>query len=176
MSTITPTDSRVDEEYFDVVDADDRVVDRLPRSVVHARGLRHRAAHILVFDRAGRLFVQRRALTKDCSPGCWDSSAAGHVASGEDYAVAALRELEEELGIRAEQALEALFRLDASAATGHEFVWVYRTVTMQTPRPDAGEIIDGRWCEPAELTDWLRREPTAFTASFREIWHRLSAA
>ena len=70
-----------------------------PRSVVHARGLRHRAAHILAFDAGGRLYLQRRAFTKECSPGRWDTSAAGHLASGEDYATAARRELAEELGV-----------------------------------------------------------------------------
>lgn len=161
------------EEWFDVVDAADRVVDRQPRRVVHARGLRHRAAHVLVFDDVGRLYVQRRALTKECSPGRWDTSAAGHVESGEGYAEAALRELEEELGIRAESPLEPLFGIDASPATGQEFVRAFRTTTTQIPRPDPGEIIEGRWCTPSEVTDWLRREPAAFTASFREIWRRL---
>ncbi len=163
------------EEWFDVVDAADRVVGREPRSVVHARGLRHRAAHVLVFDDAGRLYLQRRAQSKECSPGRWDSSAAGHVESGEDYAAAALRELEEELGIRAEAALEPLFGIDASAATGQEFVRVFRTTTRQTPHPDPGEIIEGRWCTPAEVTAWLAREAAVFTASFREIWRRLQA-
>lgn len=161
------------EEWFDVVDAADQVVDRQPRSVVHARGLRHRAAHVLVFDTAGRLYLQRRALSKECSPGRWDSSAAGHVESGEDYATAARRELEEELGIRPEGALEALFGIDASAATGHEFVRVFRTLSTQIPRPDPTEIMDGRWCTAAELEAWLACDPAAFTASFREIWRRL---
>ena len=163
------------EEYFDVVDVNDCVVDRQPRSVVHALRLRHRAAHVLVFDHQDRIYLQRRALTKDCSPGRWDSSAAGHVGSGEDYDTAARRELEEELGIRVETPLEPLFRLDASAATGFEFVRVYRARTDQTPRPDPSEIIDGRWCTSVELAEWLRLEPAAFTASFVEIWRRLQA-
>ncbi len=163
------------EEWFDVVDAPDRVVDRQPRSVVHARGLRHRAAHVLVFDALGRLYLQRRALSKECSPGLWDTSAAGHVESGEDYADAARRELEEELGIRAERPLEPLFGLEASPATGQEFVRVFRITTTQIPRPDPDEIIDGRWCTPCAVREWLRREPAAFTASFREIWRRLQA-
>ena len=36
-------------------------------------------------------------------PGCFDFSCSGHVESGEDYAQAAIRELEEELGIRNEK-------------------------------------------------------------------------
>lgn len=161
------------EEIFDVVDAGDEVIDRQPRSLVHARGLRHRAAHILVFDAEGRLYLQRRSLTKECAPGRWDSSAAGHVASGESYTVAARRELEEELGIVPEGELTPLFKIEACAETGHEFVWVYRTTTEQTLRPDPVEIIDGRWCAADELSAWLQREPECFSAAFRRIWSRL---
>ncbi len=95
------------------------------------------------------------------------------MSAGEGYAAAAARELEEELGIRAERALEPLFKLDASVDTGFEFVWVYRTTTTAAVHPDPVEILEGRWCAPTELTQWLVREPAAFTASFRLIWSRL---
>ena len=57
------------EEIFDVVDADDRVIDQQPRSEVHRLGLRHRAIHLLVFNAAGELFLQKRSMKKDCFPG-----------------------------------------------------------------------------------------------------------
>ena len=160
------------EEIFDIVDVDDQVIGRTTRSEVHARGLRHRAAHVLVYDRAGRLYLQRRAFSKECSPGLWDTSAAGHLNSGERYLAAALRELEEELGLRAET-LEPLFKIAASPATGQEFVWVYRHETAAEVRPDPTEIIEGRWCEIEDLEVWIRREPEAFTGSFRLIWPRI---
>jgi len=164
-----------EEELFDVVDEFDRPVAIATRAVVHRDGLRHRAAHVLVYDTSNRLYLQRRSFTKECSPGCWDTSAAGHLAAGEDYAGAAQRELEEELGIRADAPLEPLFKLEASAETGHEFVWVFRATTSLPVRPDPVEIIDGRWCDEAELVDWLAREPQAFTGSFRLIWALLRA-
>ncbi len=86
------------EDIFDIVDEQDRVVGRAPRREVHAKNLHHRATHILVHDAAGRVFLQRRSLTKDTFPGCWDSSCSGHVDTGEDYETAARRELGEELG------------------------------------------------------------------------------
>src|SRR4029077_16973950 len=45
-------------EIFDVVDGDDRVVEQATRGEVHARGLRHRATHILVFNARGEIFLQ----------------------------------------------------------------------------------------------------------------------
>lgn len=161
------------DELFDVVDEADRVIATATRADVHRRGLRHRSAHILVFDADGRLYLQRRSFSKECSPGLWDTSAAGHLSAGEDYAAAARRELAEELGLGNGQPLEPLFKLQASAATGNEFVWVFRTVTGVPVTPDPAEIIDGRWCDEAMLEHWLKAEPEAFTGSFRLIWARL---
>ena len=67
------------------------MIGREPRSVVHARGLRHRAVHVLVFNSAGELFLQKRSMTKDNDPGLWDSSCSGHVDAGETYDEAAVR-------------------------------------------------------------------------------------
>ena len=86
-------------EYFDVVNERDEPVSRALRQEVHARGLLHRAVHVLVFDQHGRVFLQKRSMLKDTSPGLWDSSCSGHLDAGEDYDSAAIRELGEELGI-----------------------------------------------------------------------------
>ena len=163
----------VEDEWFDVVDANDVVIGEATRAVVHATGLRHRAVHVLVFRPDGRLYVQQRAFTKDNSPGLWDTSAAGHLERGEDYLAAALRELEEELGVGPDDGLLPLFKLDACEATGQEFVWVYRAEVSGALRPDPAEIIDGRWCSAAELNRWMAEAPEDFTPSFHLIWNRL---
>ena len=62
------------EDIFDVVDENDNVIKQMPRSEVHAAGLKHRAVHVLVFNGEGEVFMQKRAKTKDTWPGAWDSS------------------------------------------------------------------------------------------------------
>ena len=88
------------EEIFDVVNDRDEVIDRKPRSEVHRLGLLHRAVHVLVFNSHGQIFLQKRSMKKDRQPGVWDSSASGHVDSGEDYDTTAVREVWEEIGLR----------------------------------------------------------------------------
>ena len=56
------------DDIFDVVDESDRVIGQAPRREVHARGLHHRATHILVHDAAGRVFLQRRSLDEGHLP------------------------------------------------------------------------------------------------------------
>lgn len=111
-------------EFLDVVDAHDEVIEQRPRTDVHLHGLRHRAAHVLVFSAAGRLLLQKRSATKDCDPGLWDSSASGHVNVGESYASCAVRELEEEIGLRLAAPPEPLFKLQACSETGRVRVGV----------------------------------------------------
>src|SRR3954471_6704889 len=103
------------EEWFDVVNERDEVVGRATRREVHATGLWHRAVHVLVFDSAGRVFLQKRSMLKDLSPGLWDSSCSGHLEAGEDYDTAAVRELAEEIGVRlgSGNAPARWFRLEA---------------------------------------------------------------
>lgn len=89
-------------ELFDLVNLDDRVIGHVRRGEAHRNpALIHRSVQILVFASDGRLLLQRRSTEKDLFPGYYCASASGHVASGEEYATTAERELIEELGISA---------------------------------------------------------------------------
>ena len=158
------------EEWFDVVDAQDRVIGREVRREVHARGMLHRAVHVLVFDRNGRVFLQKRSMKKDSAPGAWDSSASGHVDSGESYEACAPRELREELGVEPVAPLEPLFKLPASAETSAEFVWIYRTHHDGPFVLHPDEIECGAWYTPADVDAAVTERPQEFARSFRHIW------
>ncbi len=72
-----------------------------PRSEVHSLGLFHRAVHTWIFCPAtGEVVLQRRADCKDSWPGRWDISSAGHISAGGESLPSAIREVEEELGLR----------------------------------------------------------------------------
>lgn len=88
-----------DAERVAWVDEQDRPLGGLPRAELRDRGLISRGTFILLFNTAGQLCVHRRTLSKALYPGYWDVAAGGMVQEGEDYALSAARELEEELGI-----------------------------------------------------------------------------
>ena len=96
------------DEIVTVVDGENRPVAELPRRLVRGENLPHRATFIFVFDREGRVLVQRRTALKDVCPGFFDLAAGGVVAAGESYEACAEREAAEELGIR-DTALEPRF-------------------------------------------------------------------
>lgn len=88
------------EETFEVLDTEDRVIGLATRSELHSNpSLIHRVVHIMVFNTLGDLLLQKRSMNKDIAPGRWDTSVGGHVNPGEEIHDAAVREMEEELGI-----------------------------------------------------------------------------
>lgn len=77
----------------------------MERGMVHRLGKLHRTVHIWVVqkgpDGSIEVLLQKRSGNKDSYPGCYDISSAGHIHAGDDFESSAIRELEEELGIRA---------------------------------------------------------------------------
>jgi isopentenyldiphosphate isomerase len=161
------------EEIFDVVNERDEVIDRRPRSEVHRLGLLHRAVHVLVFNARGQIFLQKRSMAKDRQPGLWDSSASGHVDSGEDYDATAVREVEEEIGLRLPKTPARLFKIDACAETDQEFVWVYRCESEGPFELNPSEIDRGGWFSREEVSRWMKEKPGEFASALLFIWPRV---
>ena len=161
------------EEIFDVVNERDEVIRRAPRREVHTRGLWHRAVHILVFNARGEVFLQKRAMKKDTAAGLWDSSSSGHVDAGEDYDACAVRELREEIGLMVERPPERRFKLEAGAATGWEFCWIYSCGAEGPFQLHPEEIETGAWHTPAQVTEWVETRPQDFASAFVVIWKKL---
>jgi 16S rRNA (adenine1518-N6/adenine1519-N6)-dimethyltransferase len=155
-------------EIFDVVDENDHVIAQRPRGEVHREKLRHRAVHIFVFNKRGELFLQRRSRWKDMHPRDWDSSAAGHVNTGDTYAGTAPRELEEELGVTAP--LTELGSVAACAGTGWEFVKIYRAQHNGPFRLPPAEIETGGFFTIDQIDRWIAARPTDFANGFLECW------
>jgi len=163
----------VAEEIFDVVNERDEVIGQCPRSEVHRLRLNHRAVHVLVFSRAGALFLQKRSHLKDCFPGTWDSSASGHLDRGEAYDACAVRELREEIGLVTDVPPVRLFYLAACPGTGQEFVWVYRCESEGPFVLQESEVDRGEWFAPEVVTSWIERRPADFADAFVLVWRRL---
>jgi isopentenyldiphosphate isomerase len=158
-------------EMLDVVDADDSLVGILKRGEIHRRRLFHRSVHVFLFDEAGRIYLQRRSLEKAEYPGKWDSSASGHVESGESYANAARRELEEEVGVKASP--EPVLKVRGSEKTGMEHSVLFEVRSKGTgpgPNPDPAEILEGRFFGCEEVEAAVSADPEAFSPSFRLLF------
>lgn len=92
-------------EMLDICDEEGFPVGKtVERTVAHSKGILHRTAHvwiIRVVNGRTQVLLQKRSMDKDSYPGMYDTSSAGHIPAGMEPLDSALRELEEELGIRA---------------------------------------------------------------------------
>ena len=161
------------EEIFDVVNERDEVIGKKLRREVHRDGDKHRAVHVLIFNSRSEVFLQKRSMTKDTFPGAWDSSSSGHLDCGEDYDACAIREVREELGLRLENCPSRLFKIEACAETGQEFVWVYRCEHEGPFVLHPEEIESGGWFAPEQVTKWISEKPEDFASALVLIWDKL---
>lgn len=88
------------DEYIDILNDDGKLSGKTClKSEAHKNGFFHQSAHIWIFDKNKNVLIQKRAADKDTFPNLWDISVAGHISAGELPIDAAIREVEEEVGI-----------------------------------------------------------------------------
>jgi isopentenyl-diphosphate delta-isomerase type 1 len=131
------------DEEVDVVDELDSVVGHRTLEECLRLGLLHRAVAVLIVRTDGRFLLQQRSRTDSWQPGMWTLSCTGHVKRGEDFAGAARRELEEELGIRAESIFRRKLLIPPIAEGGlveKELVAFFTSETNDPCRVNRSEI------------------------------------
>ena len=145
------------------------------RSLVHRDGDLHGTSHVwLVRYRPSKgsadVLLQKRSADKDSFPGYYDISSAGHIPSGQDFLESAVRELEEELGVKAEpEELHFLFthigyheqEFYGSLFKNHEYSRVYlyecnlREDGFQLQKSEVESV---RWIDYRECLDGIRND------------------
>lgn len=155
-------------ELLAVVDENDEPVTPLNRATIHRDNLLHRAVHILLVNVRGELLLQKRSYRKDRYPGCWDSSASGHVDAGESYVECAARELQEEIAAQAN--LVELASVPASSATGHEFIHIFGGTHDGPFHWNPHEIETGGFFPLEMIDEWIKVRPADFASGFVECY------
>ncbi len=93
----TPKDGLI----LNIVDENDNVIGETTRKEIHEKGLLHREIHVWFVTPKGEIIFQHRAKDKDTYPNLLDATVGGHVEIGDSYEKTALKEMEEETGVRA---------------------------------------------------------------------------
>lgn len=161
------------EEWFDILDKSCQPIGKALRSVCHANpGLLHAAVHVLVFDHTDRLFLQKRSSRKDLLPNCWDTSVGGHLRPGENPRDGALRELHEELGVKAD-VLHDAYQYIWQSPNETEFITAYATFHEGPFNLCPDEISEGRFWSLDEIQKGIREGVPALTPNFRFEYPRM---
>lgn len=90
----------IQDEQFIVVNEKDEVIGYNTRyECHHNKHLIHRVIDVVLFNKEGKIAMQKRSEKKDLYPGYYCVTASGHVSKGESYEETAYRELKEEMGV-----------------------------------------------------------------------------
>ncbi|MDQ5952893.1 MAG: isopentenyl-diphosphate Delta-isomerase [Patescibacteria group bacterium] len=90
------------EEFLQIVDENtgEPTGEHLPRKEVLEKKLWCRTTNIFVLNSKGEILCHQRSLSKERFPGAWSTHFGGHITEGESFKISALKELEEETGLK----------------------------------------------------------------------------
>ncbi len=144
-------------EMCDLVDGSGARTGRtVARGTELPRGEYYPVVHVWIKNGAGEYLVQRRAEHLASGPGVW-ATTVGHVSAGETGVCAAIREVEEELGIRL---TPASLRRFGRLRTGDrlEDLWLAEVDEHRVGEPTPGpEVADWGWASKEELRRMANR-------------------
>jgi isopentenyl-diphosphate Delta-isomerase len=161
-----------------LVDASDNATGTMEKLQAHQEGLLHRAFSIFIFNSAGEMLLQQRALSKYHSGGLWTNACCSHPLPGECTTGAAHRRLKEELGFEA--TLHKIFDFVYKAAmenglTEHEFDHVFAGEYEGEIDFNRDEVMDYCYKRMSEIRQDLEIYPQQYTAWFHIAFPRIES-
>jgi isopentenyl-diphosphate delta-isomerase len=157
-------------EQVVLVDGNDVELGLMPKLDAHQHGVLHRAFSVFIFNSAGEMLLQQRALDKYHSGGLWSNACCSHPRPGESNVDAAARRLYEEMGIKCTltEAFSFVYRSELeNGLIEHEFDHVFVGVSDDEPQPDPIEV--GSWCylKHEALSGMINDHPEQYTEWFK---------
>ncbi|MCH7993576.1 MAG: isopentenyl-diphosphate Delta-isomerase [Planctomycetes bacterium] len=154
-----------------LVDENDCPIGTEEKLRAHQDGGRlHRAFSVFIYDRDGRMLLQKRAAGKYHFAGLWSNACCSHPRPEETTIDAARRRVREELGIDTELRDTRSFTYHAfdhaSGLHEREFVHVLTGNYDGEIRPDLDEVSEIRWVDDRQLKKETSITPDRFTPWF----------
>lgn len=117
-------------------------------------GQYHRVVHIWIMNDKNEFLIQKRAMTVESMPGMW-AVTGGSVVSGEDSKTAALREVEEELGIILDE--DKIGKLTcAKRKDNFADVWfIKQNINLEDLKLLEAEVSDAMWADRSTIEDMI---------------------
>lgn len=159
-----------------LVDVNDNPIGQMSKMEAHEKGILHRAFSVLIFNSNGELLLQRRAVGKYHSGGLWTNTCCSHPKPGQDTATAAVKRLQEEMGICANIDYHSCFIYRAELDHGlqeHEFDHIYTGRSDEQPVLNPDEVMEYTYLSPEDVSEDMFKNPDAYSVWFRIIWHKL---
>jgi isopentenyl-diphosphate Delta-isomerase len=144
----------MNDELLDIVDENNNSLGiSKPRNIVHQEMKDwHRATSIWVINENKEVLCQKRSLEVEGCPGRWQSYFGGHLVSGESYEQNAIRELEEELGLKI-KTIDLKFIEDRPSESGKTWLRIYVFYYKKDQKfdPQSKEVNELKWMDLSAL-------------------------
>ncbi len=165
-------------EWLILVDDNDRELGLDTRENCHiGMGKRHRAFVVFLFDKDGRMLLQRRSMKKKLWPSYWDVSVTSHVYKGETYEQAGIRRSKQELNVdvkKLERILDYTYWAKFGDYSENEFCVLLIGRLDGPAKPDPDEVMETKYLSMKELGDDMAKNPESYTPWFKIAFERYS--
>lgn len=172
------------EEKVVLVDGNDEQLGLMPVLEAHKHnGQLHRAVSVVLHDGEGNVLIQRRSKKKMLWPKTWSNTICTHPREEEGYEEAAVRRLNEELGIEIKKKeLKSLYRFQYKAKyisgdeipgfsvdglAEHELDTVIVGEFSGEVEPNSDEVSRVKWIAWDDLKEDIERHPDMYTPWFK---------
>ena len=160
------------DEIIAVVDENDNVIGETTRKDAHEKGLWHREVFIHLINSQKQVLLHKRVDNH-----LWDHSSSGHFPKDQSYEEAALREFEEELGIRLapdefKEILYEKFRKEKQNDINYAFVRMFivrKDIPIEDFNIDKGEMEEIRYFDEQGLKQLLDDPGKIITNSLKKV-------
>lgn len=164
-----------DRMVIDVVNDSDVVIGSIERKDAFAAKANFRVVHVFIFNNQGHLLLQQVPGHGKRNPGHWGSSVAGYLFAGEGYEGAAVRRLEQELGVK-----HAKLRLVGKTWMEDEgcrkFITLYAVQLNGPFTPDPAHIANVEFLSTGTIATMMGEGKRQFTPTFLHLFRFLSVA
>jgi isopentenyl-diphosphate delta-isomerase len=158
------------EEFVILVDENDNELGSMEKIEAHKKAVLHRAFSIFIFNDAGQMMLQQRALSKYHSPGLWTNACCSHPRPGETLEEAIQRRIVEEMGFSCEmeKVLDFIYKAPFDhGLTEHELDHVFIGKYNADPVINPEEVEAWKWIELNELLFDVKANPANYTVWFK---------
>lgn len=131
--------------------------EHVSRKQLYADKLWCRTTNIFVLNSNGDVLCHKRPLGKENFPGAWSTHFGGHIVEGESFKMGALKEVQEEIGLRINPYQLVPWR--TSKKTFNR-IWVRDFVTIYEGSIDdltlqIEEVLEVKWYSPKQILEEL---------------------
>lgn len=144
-------------EFWDVYDVDRKKTGRTwQRGTRLENGDYHLVIHVCIFNKDGQMLIQQRQPFKDGWANMWDITVGGSATVGDTSQQAAMRELEEEIGLKLDLS-HIRPHLTVNFDEGFDDIYLVEAeVDLDSLTLQESEVQAVQWADEATILDMIR--------------------